>query len=277
MNIVYFGTDVFLKLFRYFNKKHNIMALYTYYNAEDYFTEYNIVREAKENGIPVFYSDIKESDIRQYISRGCELFFLAEYNRKIPCISENEGFCGINVHSSLLPAGKGYYPIENAMMCRLPKTGVTMHKVTDKIDRGDIIARTEIEISECDDSVDIYMKCAEAAYNQLIGIMNNFKVMYSRAIRQSGEGGLCKRPDDESLHVHHGLTVSEAENIFRCFNKMSYFTVDRKKYRIVLMKCGHIHIDEDIMWISDGFLHFRLLDGYARIAAEPYKEAENEK
>ena len=41
MKIVYFGSDVFLSCFEYLAGGHEILALYTYHNEEDYFTENN--------------------------------------------------------------------------------------------------------------------------------------------------------------------------------------------------------------------------------------------
>lgn len=52
MKVVYFGSDVFLSCFEYFVEKHQVLALYTYHNDEDYFTEYAIVRRAESLASP---------------------------------------------------------------------------------------------------------------------------------------------------------------------------------------------------------------------------------
>ncbi len=46
MKIVYFGSDVFLDVFRYLHENHEILALYTYHMEEDYFNEHNMVQLA---------------------------------------------------------------------------------------------------------------------------------------------------------------------------------------------------------------------------------------
>lgn len=66
MKIVYFGSDVFLSCFEYFLKNHEILALYTYHNDEDYFTEYSIKNEAERHGIPVYYEPITPERIEKY-------------------------------------------------------------------------------------------------------------------------------------------------------------------------------------------------------------------
>ena len=104
MKVVYFGSDVFLSCFEYFVEKHQVLALYTYHNDEDYFTEYAIVKRAEELGIPVHYEAISPEEIRRYFTEeGCELFFIAEYDRILTLPEELPAFRGINTHSSLLP------------------------------------------------------------------------------------------------------------------------------------------------------------------------------
>ena len=167
MKIVYFGTDVFLSCFEYFVRHHHIMALYTYHNGEDYFTEYAIVRRARELGIPVHYESVTEEEILRYMEDGCGLFFLAEYNRLLP-VPPGSSFRGINVHSSLLPQGRSYYPIECAMERGLIATGVTLHKVTERLDGGEILAQRRIPVPPEEDSVDISMDMINGQIRQLV-------------------------------------------------------------------------------------------------------------
>ena len=161
MKVVYFGSDVFLSCFEYFVEKHQVLALYTYHNDEDYFTEYAIVRRAGELGIPVHYEAISPEEIRRYFTEeGCELFFIAEYDRILALPEELPAFRGINTHSSLLPQGRSYYPIEGAMERELSCTGVTMHKVAQRLDGGDVLAQHTIDITADTDSIDVYLQSA---------------------------------------------------------------------------------------------------------------------
>ena len=161
MKVVYFGSDVFLSCFEYFVEKHQVLALYTYHNDEDYFTEYAIVKRAGELGIPVHYEAISSEEIRRYFTEeGCELFFIAEYDRILTLPEELPAFRGINTHSSLLPQGRSYYPIEGAMERELSCTGVTMHKVAQRLDGGDVLAQHTIDITADTDSIDVYLQSA---------------------------------------------------------------------------------------------------------------------
>ena len=116
MKVVYFGSEVLLTWLEDFGEKQQVLALYTYHNDEDYFTEYAIVKRAGELGIPVHYEAISPEEIRRYFTEeGCELFFIAEYDRILTLPEELPAFRGINTHCSLLPQGRSYYPIAGAI------------------------------------------------------------------------------------------------------------------------------------------------------------------
>ena len=57
---------------------------------------------------------------------------------------------GLNIHASLLPKYRGCNPIEWAIINNEKKTGVTLHKLTAKLDSGEILSQlnTSIKISE---------------------------------------------------------------------------------------------------------------------------------
>jgi methionyl-tRNA formyltransferase len=54
---------------------------------------------------------------------------------------------GINVHPALLPHHRGPFPTFHALMTRDPLFGVTVHKLTAKIDAGNILAQTCMVLS----------------------------------------------------------------------------------------------------------------------------------
>ena len=56
----------------------------------------------------------------------------------------------LNVHPSLLPAFKGAHAIRNAFEARVPKTGVSVHVVTEKLDSGPILAQKKVSVLKSD-------------------------------------------------------------------------------------------------------------------------------
>ena len=59
----------------------------------------------------------------------------------------------VNIHSSLLPRWRGAAPMQRALMAGDTVTGVSLQKVVEKLDAGDIIGQREVSI---DEALDIY-------------------------------------------------------------------------------------------------------------------------
>ncbi|MEE1072497.1 MAG: formyltransferase family protein [Cellulosilyticum sp.] len=278
MNIVYFGTDVFIDVFRYLNKVHHIMALYTYHNDEDYFTEYTIIREARESGIPIHYEQITQKHIRQYMNEKCELFFLAEYNRMLPVPKDIKNFKAMNTHSSLLPQGRSYYPIEEAMKKGMHETGVTMHSLTERLDGGKIILQKKIPILETDDSIDLYLKCGQLALEMVHELFEDFDSKWNNKKAQSQTLPYWKRVNEAELYITHQMTQKEAVRLFRCYNKMSKVRIGSKCYYISFLTAQPTLMINEVEWLSESRVLFKLIDGHMRIEVqEVYEGAKNER
>ncbi len=69
----------------------------------------------------------------------------------------------INCHPSLLPKHRGSNPYASAIRQGETKTGVTFHLMNEKIDAGDILLQSEVEISEIDTGETLKRKCAFTA------------------------------------------------------------------------------------------------------------------
>ncbi|MEP7219920.1 MAG: formyltransferase family protein, partial [Bacteroidota bacterium] len=68
-----------------------------------------------------------------------------------------------NIHFSLLPAYRGTMTSFWPIVLRERSTGVTLHRIDDGIDTGDIIARRSFVIGEEDTCRDLYFRYHEAA------------------------------------------------------------------------------------------------------------------
>ena len=277
MNIVYFGSDVFLSCFEFLAERHHILALYTYHNEEDYFTEYAITRRAKELGIPVHYESISPEEITEYFcQKVCELFFIAEYNRILPMPKGLPGFRGINTHSSLLPQGGGYYPIEAAMSLGLTRTGVTMHKVAPQVDSGQILAQREIDITPEMDSVDVYLQNAANARQMLEEILKDLDGAWERAVPQREQMHRWRRPEPALLTLTHGQTRAEAEQVFRRANCMTQVRLGERWYYVSALLTGPTPLAEDLRALAEDRWLYRVTDGHLRLVVHPIPERSDE-
>lgn len=270
MKVVYFGSDVFLSCFEYFVQAHQVLALYTYHNDEDYFTEYAIVKRAKELGIPVHYELITPEEIRRYFTEdGCELLFLAEYDRILTLPADLPDFRGVNIHSSLLPQGRSYYPIEAAMERGLPRTGVTMHKLAQRLDKGDILAQRAIEITPDMDSVDIYLRGAAHAREMAEDLTKHLDAYWAAARPQEGGQPYWKRPASELLTLHHEMSRADALSVFRKYNAMTQAELDGAWFYVTSVTASAEPLGCELRRLSPTRALYRVKDGHLRLHIHP--------
>lgn len=119
---------------------------------------------ARKNNVPAFHiSDVTASTegvdnaiLRVLEETETDIIILAGYLKKIgePILKKYSGLI-YNIHPSLLPkfGGKGMYGInvhKAVLLAKEPVTGVTIHKVNEKYDEGEIIGQTTVEVLEND-------------------------------------------------------------------------------------------------------------------------------
>jgi len=74
----------------------------------------------------------------------------------------------VNMHPSLLPAWRGPAPVPRAIAAGEEKTGVTIHFITPKTDRGPILLQEKIPIRPYDDAETVTRRAFETGTNLLL-------------------------------------------------------------------------------------------------------------
>lgn len=74
----------------------------------------------------------------------------------------------LNVHPSLLPKYRGASPIPYAILNNEKETGVTIMRMSEKIDQGDILSQEKLEILATDTTLTLTKKLADLGSNLLI-------------------------------------------------------------------------------------------------------------
>jgi len=97
---------------------------------------------------------------------------------------------GLNIHPSLLPRFRGAAPIQHALLAGDPVTGVTVFRMTGRMDAGPILGRVEVPVSPEDDYRSLHDKLAEAAAPLLLDVLRGLE-----------EGTLAPEPQDEAAAV----------------------------------------------------------------------------
>ena len=116
-----------------------------------------------------------------------------------------------NIHFSNLPKYKGMYTSILPILNGENETGVTLHKIDNGIDTGDIIAQKNSHIGIKDTSRDVYFKFLENAF---ILFKENFAKILSNAYSSK------KQPQVNSSYYSKGTL--DFKNIKIDFNKTSF-------------------------------------------------------
>lgn len=115
-------------------------------------------------GIDVYQpKSLKSTETISLVQRlNPDLIVTIAYGRLLPKpILDIPKYGAINAHASLLPNYRGASPIQHAIMNREEKTGVTIMKLDEGLDTGDIIIQKEIPITPETDAVEIYEEVSQ--------------------------------------------------------------------------------------------------------------------
>ena len=101
-----------------------------------------------ENSIPVFSPEkITSSFVDVLKGYKIDVSVVVAFGQILPDnIIDYPIYGSLNLHASLLPELRGASPIQSAILFGLKKTGITLQKMSYKIDAGDILAQEEIKI-----------------------------------------------------------------------------------------------------------------------------------
>ena len=124
---------------------------------------------AEEYQLPLEYSDLKDSEtINKIKELSPDIIFVIAYGYILPKeIIEIPKLGCFNFHGSILPKYRGAAPIQRAIIAGEKTTGVTVIKVDQGLDTGDVVLDSSIEISDEDTYHDLEKKLSQLSKNIL--------------------------------------------------------------------------------------------------------------
>ncbi|MDD6035188.1 MAG: methionyl-tRNA formyltransferase [Lachnospiraceae bacterium] len=156
---------------------------------------------AEKHGIPVLQPErIKAPEaVAQLKELAPDVILVAAFGQIISKeILELPKYGCINVHASLLPEYRGAAPIQWAILDGKEKTGITIMRMDEGIDTGDIICAEEIPISPEETGGSLHDKLAAAGGPLLLS-----------ALRQIEEGTAVYTPQNHEAHTYAKMLRKE--------------------------------------------------------------------
>jgi methionyl-tRNA formyltransferase len=126
----------------------------------------SVAELARRHSLPVFYAEAVGTP--EWLARLREWdpdFLFSFYYRKIlsPEVLATARRGALNLHGSLLPRYRGRCPVNWVLINGERETGVTLHYMEARADRGDVVAQQRVPISEDDTARTLYAKMTKAA------------------------------------------------------------------------------------------------------------------
>lgn len=213
MKIVYIGIDLLYPALPAFSSVCEISRIVTC--QTDNVTEFNtrVCEFAKNRKIPLKIGKITEEDIREWKEESCDFAVCAGFYYKIPVIPD---FLIINIHPSLLPKGRGAWPMPITILRKLPYSGITFHKMEKELDTGDIILQEKVEVSG-EENLETLVKKLQGLLPAMVKkLAAGFEELVKTA-KPQGEGEYWECIEETDMPLDGKMSVERADRILRAF------------------------------------------------------------
>ena len=224
---------------------------------------------AAENHIPLFCPEnvntpVWRSKISIWRPQAIFSFYYRRLlDREILAIPTEGAF---NLHGSLLPFYRGRCPVNWVLVNGEKETGVTLHRMVEEPDAGDIVAQEAVPIAFEDTARSLYKKLCRQAAHLLDGVLPEIKAGEARAVPQDWRAGSYfggRTPQDGRIDWR--WPALRIYNLIRAVTDPypGAFTLTKSGEIIIIWwgtpeegnlagESGKIEIEKDIVFVSTG-------------------------
>ncbi len=200
---------------------------------------------AEEKNIPVYQPNtLKGEEFSSLLkSLSPELIVVVSYGKLLPeNVLEFPEYGCINVHGSLLPKYRGAAPIQRAIINGESKTGITTMYMEKGLDTGDMLQKTEVEISDNDNFETLHDKLALCGAQTLLNTIESLKAgTLSPSKQNDNEATYAAKIEKNDCLIDFSKTPREIFNLVRGLSPLPLaftHTPDGKILKVVSCKCA---------------------------------------
>ena len=188
-----------------------------------------------ENNSEILYLEKTDKDFIEKLKKRKWDFFLIFANGNIlpQEVLDIPKYGVLNIHPSLLPKYRGPSPIISAILDNQKKTGVTIMKINEKMDSGDIIFQKEILVEKWKKNKEMEKFFAELGAIYFFENIKNF--LEGKIEPQKQDENLatyCKKYEKKDMEISFPFTEKNSEQNFLkycAFSKCFYFDQNQKR------------------------------------------------
>ncbi len=200
LKIIFMGTpDFALPSLKVLYETCNVSAVFCQpdkVNSRGNKVIYGPVKEfALENNIPVYQPETfkNESCLELLKELAPDMIVVAAYGKILPkYVLDYPKYGCINIHGSILPKYRGASPIQAAILNGDKETGITIMKISEGLDSGDIIYVKKIDIKQYETTGELFDR---------MSVLGSCCILEAIELIISGKATYTKQNDAESSHV----------------------------------------------------------------------------
>lgn len=255
LKVIFMGTPEFsLPVLEGLNLKYNVVMVVCQPDKPSNrgVVQYSPVKDfAIKNNIKVFQPVNVKNEYHEILSEKPDLIVTCAYGQIIPKeILDYPKYGCINVHASLLPKLRGGAPIHRAIIEGHKETGITIMKMKEKMDAGDIISQVKTEILDDDTVGTLHDKLSVLARDLLLSTIPNIISGNINLVRQNEEEATfawnIKREDEK---IDFSKTTREIYNQIRGLNPWpgAYAILSGRIIKIWASRYGDKFFNEEVL------------------------------
>ena len=255
LKVIFMGTPEFsLPVLEGLNSKYNVVMVVCQPDKPSNrgVVQYSPVKDfAIKNNIKVIQPVNVKNEYHEILSEKPDLIVTCAYGQIIPKeILDYPKYGCINVHASLLPKLRGGAPIHRAIIEGHKETGITIMKMKEKMDAGDIISQVKTEILDDDTVGTLHDKLSVLARDLLLSTIPNIISGNINLVRQNEEEATfawnIKREDEK---IDFSKTTREIYNQIRGLNPWpgAYAILSGRIIKIWASRYGDKFFNEEVL------------------------------
>ena len=241
IRIVFMGTpDFAVPIFKALAENYNVVAVVTQpdkkVGRKQILTPSPIKKASAEFNIPVLQPIKIKEEYEEVLKYKPDMIITCAYGQIIPkVLLDYPKYKCINVHASLLPKLRGGAPIHHAIMDGYDKTGITIMYMDTKMDTGDIISKSETDITKDDTLGSLHDRLSEMGKDLLLETLPNVINGTINPIKQDESAatyGYNITKEDEKIDFNKSNI--EIDNKVRALNPTpgAYTTINGKRMKV---------------------------------------------
>ncbi len=191
---------------------------------------------AIKHNIPVYQPEsLKALEAQQtFNDLQADLMIVVAYGLILPkAVLQAPTLGCINVHGSILPKWRGAAPIQRSVWAGDVETGITIMKMDEGLDTGDILYIERIPIKQDDTSASLYEKLAALGPKALVKSLSKFKELIP--VPQNNEdASYAAKLSKQEAYLNWQMPAQQLSQNIRAFNPwpVAWFTYKEAPFKV---------------------------------------------